>query len=248
VDYLVVPVPMCIDVAKNNLETPFQLFLLLKFLYRNGKTKLSAQERKAIAKILGNTKQKSLKKNIHQLQELKWLRHNSATGYYQIHSFDRLREKNDWPTRSGIVCYFDDLNHIFAIEGAALYIYLYKDFWRKVKRDKVVRIKGRTYHSLPGTFHSKGRFAPVATTGVNALFDISISKASRLKHAAIKAGFIEVIKDFKELPIKPSEINLVRKYFTNEPNLVILKDKVCLQLIDLILPNIPFKKRHKLKT
>lgn len=247
VDYLLVPAPMLIHVAAHNLETPFQLFLLLKSLFRAGKAKMTSAEIQAVAQIMGYADSRQVRRQLKEMQELSWVRYNTTTGYYILCSFDQLRISNSWKTRSAMPVYFNDLNRLSAIIGAAVYTYLYNAFRRKLKREGSVRIQGRTYHSMSASLFSKGGLAPVATTGLNALFNISVAKASRLKKAAVKEGLIQVIKDFVPKNCNPNELELIKKY-SEAPNLRMFQGKVSLQQIDLIYPLIKLKKRQRLKT
>lgn len=244
---MLVPIPMCIWVAQHNQERIFQFFLFLKWLYKSGKTKLSTIELNAIASMMNYADTRPVQGHIDRLLELEWIRYNEKTGYYLLASFDRLRHNFYWESRVSLECTFDEINNIQAFVGAAIFTYQHKDFWRKVKREKSVCIKGRTYHFLSPSFNYTNHFAPVATTGIEALYDISKSKASDLKIAAQKAGYIKVKKDF-DTTYSDADINLLIKYCDAPSNLRKLDGKVVLQLIDLILPKISIHKRHKLGT
>jgi hypothetical protein len=239
---------MCIWVAANNLETPFQLFLLLKLLYREGKTKLTATECQALAQMMGYADLRPLENNIQKLIDLKWIRLNDDTNYYLLASFDKIRKHQDWQSRASLRCTLKEISSLQAFIGAAIYTYQHKDFWRKVKRGKSVRIKGRTYHFPSPSFNYHHSPAPVATTGIEALYSISKSKASDLKNAAAKMKYIKVFKDYKELPHTEDELKLMIKYGNFPRNIKFFDEKFHLQLIDLILPNIPIVKRHNLGT
>ncbi|AEA42447.1 hypothetical protein [Fluviicola taffensis] len=232
-----IPVQQCVYVAKNNLEKPFQLYLLLKFFYPTGKSKLVRIEKQALLNQLPYKDLRSLNANIERLKEIGWLKQNSVTGYYQILSIHKLREQNDWASRAGIEADFKGVFSIPPILGFAIYTYLYIDFWRKVKRDKSVRLKGRTYHFIPSSSKSFTEFAPIATTGVKALFGISTKKASFLKHEASSGGFISVKKDYEDLPYSYSMIKRLVRSESIVPNVRKIKGKYQLQLIDQILPH-----------
>jgi hypothetical protein len=244
---MLVPIPMTIWVAQHNQERIFQFFLFLKWLYKCGKTKLSNTELHAIASMMNYSDIRPIQSHIDKLIEWEWLRLNEKTEFYLIASFDRLRHIYGWESRASIECTLDEINNVRAIVGASIFAYQHKDFWRKVKREKSVCIKGRTYHFLSPSFNYSNHFAPVATTGIEALHNISKSKASELKHAAMKADYIIVKKDF-DTTYSEADINLLIKYCDAPRNIRKLNGKVVLQLIDLVLPNISIKKRHKLGT
>jgi hypothetical protein len=238
---------MCVWVAQNNLEGVFQTFLFLKLLYRHGKTKLSKTEMAAIASMMNYADLRPLKSHIDKLIELGWIRKNERTNFYLIRSFDMLRRDYEWESRVSIECSIKEVNHIKAFVGAAIFSYQHKNFWRKVKREKSVRLKGRTYHFLSPFFKYQEHHAPVATTGIQSLYHISKSKASELKHAAFKLGYIHVKKDFDK-SYSDADIKLLIKYCDAPRNMRLLNGEVVLQLIDLILPKIAIRKRHKLGT
>lgn len=237
---------MCIWVAKHNLEKPFQLFLFLKLLYREGKTKMSPIELQAIAQLMGFADTRPVKKHLKKLEELEWIRKNERTGFYIFVGFDKLRLKHDWESRASVYVRLKEINNLFAFIGAAIFTYQHKDFWRKVKRERSVRIKGRTYHSLSPSFNFKRHHAPIATTGIKALHGISTSKVSEMKIEAHKLGYISVRKDFEELPYTRDEINVMIKHADLPRHIRKINQKFFLQLIDLVLPNIDVKRRHKL--
>lgn len=244
---MLVPIPMCIWVAQHNQEQVLQFFLFIKWLYKSGKLKFSTLELQAIASMMNYSDVRPIQKHIDTLLEWGWLRLNEKTGFYLIASFDRLRIKYDWESRASIECTLKEIKNIRAHVGAAIFAYQHKDFWRKVKREKIVRIKGRAYHFLSPSFNYSKQFAPIATTGIEALHNISKSKASTLKIAAAKAGYILVKKDF-DTTYSDADINLLIKYCDAPQNLRKLNGKVVLQLIDLVLPKISIRKRHKLGT
>ncbi|GEM_PF-4560580 len=179
------------------------------------------------------------------LKRLNWLKYNEVTGYYLICSFNKLNIEFEKQSRAGIICYKEDVLNIYAFVGAAIFSYLCKSYWRKKKREKVVLIKGGTCNSFSQSSNFKLKYAPVATTGIKALFGISSSKASFLKLQAFKMGYIEVKKNFIVENISITEFNQARKYAEGGNKLLIKNGKVCRQSIDTILPRITLRKRQK---
>ena len=239
---------MCVYAAKHSLEKPFRLFLLLKLVCQEGKTKFTDKELNLLAELLGYSDTREIKKQLLKLQQIRWVRLNQATGFYHIKSYNKIAVKDTMTSKASAKCYLSDLQNISAFIGAAIFTRLYKVIQWRIKMGKVVRLKGRTYHSFPSFISSAKRFLPVATTGIKALYGISINKASILKHQAENIGYIEVKKDLdiKELP--KAQINLARKYMPEGEKLLIREGKVCFRLIDLILPQFALCKRRKLKT
>lgn len=235
---------------KQNLENPFRVFITLKHLYPEGKSKLTKEEINYISIVL-KLNPKTIKANLKRLINLNWIHKNNKTQYYIFHSIDSIRLQNEWYSRASIEIESVDTYNIRAILGAALYGYLHKDFWRKVKKSKRkgVRIKQRTYHFPHPSFNFKIESAPISVNGVNAIFNIPIAKASRIKSLAQAYNYIEVTKTFRELHITKFDLMGLKEFDLVATNNIIFKDnKYYLQEIDHIVPLFNIRKRKKLET
>jgi len=242
------PIEMCIYVLQKNLENTFRVYLFLKLNYKDGKVKFTKSKTKFLADSL-NVTTRTIRSQIKKIIELGWIRINTKTQYYILSSIDNIRVNNGWVTRASIEIYFEDIHCIRAILGAALYGYLHKDFWRKVKREKSVLLKGNTYHFLSPSFNYKNQFAPVSVIGVHKIFNISQAKASRIKKLASNAGYIKVKKKFKKIGLSKMDVVYSKKYDTNNSQNIIFKNKsYYLQQIDHIRPFFDIRKRKKLET
>lgn len=196
-----------------------------------------------------NLHPKTIVANLDRLRNLNWISKNSRTNYYIFHSFDRIRKVYEWVSRASLELYVNDVFHIRAFLGAALYGYLHKDFWRKVKKEKSVQIKQCTYHFLFPSFNFKLEAAPISVNGVKAIFDISIAKSSRIKSLAAAYKYIEVTKTFRELNITKFDLEGLKEFDLVSINNIIFKDnKYYLQEIDHIIPLFNIRKRRKLET
>lgn len=235
------PTQMCIYVAEMDMEKQLALFIWLKFLCRDGKIKFDQTVKKGLAELLGYSTVMRIDYNIEQLLKHRWITFNKRTGYYLISSFDKLRAKYNWNKRLAVITYPEYLNNIPAFIGAALYAYLYKDFKRKEKGGEFVSLKGDTFTNFPSS-SPFDNYKPVATTGINLLYPgISISKASRLKIAANKAGYIIVKKNYLDINLASDYLNIAK--CTEKP--ILTKDgKLYLQQIDTILPLIQLRRRR----
>jgi hypothetical protein len=243
-----VPIAQCIYVLENNLEKPLQLFLLLKHLYPEGKLKFTKEETSLLCLILDVNK-KTIEANVKKLLELNWVRLNEKTNYYLLYSFDRIRKRECWDSRASIEFYPNDIFRVQAVLGAALYGYLHKDFWRKVKKEKNVLIKQRTYHFLFPSFNFKLEGAPVSVNGVKELFNISKAKASRIKNLAKKEKLISIEKTFQVIDISKFELEGLKQYSDAQTNSIVYRNgKYHLQGIDHIIPLFSIRKRKKLET
>jgi hypothetical protein len=189
---------------------------------------------------------KTVNEHILFLKESGWIVYNSKTKYYQIKAFDKIRKENNWEVRLSFPINLNNIQNIQAITGAVIYGYLHKDFWRKVKREKSVQIKGCTYYFLSPKFNYKKQYAPVSIYGVNQLFNISTATASRLKNSALKEQYITLKKNYSEPIPGQAVLKEMVKLFETAPNLVYQKGKYRQQLIDTTYPNFHFKKRKSL--
>lgn len=216
--------------------------------FRNGKTKLNRIELLGLGQVMGVKSNKTIKQHVNILYKLNWVTYNKKTGYYQLNSFERIRSFFNWESRASLAFEYKEIQNIQGLIGGAIYIYQFYDFWRKVKRERIVRIMGRTYNFLSPSFNFKEHHAPVATTGIEALYGITQAKASRLKRAAIKSSIIKVKKDYQKLDFSHSEIKLMMKYGNLPLHVKQFKGLFYLQSIDLVLPLKQIKKRPKLTT
>jgi len=172
--------------------------------------------------------------------------YNSKTKFYSIKSFDKIRLENNWEVRLACKVDYNNYTEIKAITGAVIYGYLHKDFWRKVKKQKSVQLKGSTYHFLSPKFNYKEQPAPVSVNGVEALFDMSKATASRLKHLAYNKGLIYLKKNYSETKVNKQSMLHWLKYNDKTPNLVYKDKGYRLQGIDTVFPLFYFTKRKSL--
>lgn len=239
---------MFIDAQKFGYQNELRFFMLLKLMYKEGKVQLNEKDLQFIEYVEQIKTRATTKKYIKLLSELGYIGYNYKTGYYILNSFDKIRSFHGWEVRLAFPIDYSNYYKIQAVTGAVIYGYLHKDFWRKVKREKSVQIKGSTYNFPTPTFNYKKQYAPVSVIGVNKIFDISIATASRLKTAAYKEQFIKLKKNFEQVIKNKKIIQLHIKYNDETNNLVYYKGEYRLQLIDTIYPLFYFIKRKKLKT
>lgn len=233
---LTIPTSFCLWAISENHDRELKLFILLKLLHRNGKTKLSHEERVIIATIMGFKDKRPLNRSINKMVQLGWIRKNDKTGYFLLKSFKNISIAEVINTKEKIRCSVDELESFNGFLGGIVFSYLHKKFWRWVKRERSVSIKGETYHSLSPSLNPKNEFAPIATTGIEALLKISRSKASDLKREAVKHEFIKVKKSFHRIE-HPKEVVKELQRIGELPKNIKTKDNVCyLQSIDLVLP------------
>lgn len=245
--FLNVPIQLIIDAYQKKYLKSLQFLLVLKLNFKSGKAKLSNLELILLEKIIGIKSRKTTKKHINFLLKKGFLRYNAKTGFYIIVGFDKIRRKHNWEMRLAFSITLKNQHKIKAITGAVIYAYLHKDFWRKVKGEKSLQIKGRSYHWISTKQNFKVQSAPVSVYGIKAIFDIPIASASRLKSLAAKNKLIRVKKNYSKTTFNNFERAFYSK--TNEvQNFVHKQNKNRLQLIDTITPLFNFSKRKSLES
>lgn len=226
---------------------PCNFFLVLKLKYPCGKTKLTSSELILLEKLMGIKSRKTSKKNIQVLLEKGFLKYNAKTEYFIIVGFDKIRFKYNWEMRLAFPVTLKNHQNLQAISGAVIYGYLHKDFYRKVKREKSLQIKGRSYHWISLKYNYKIQAAPVSVYGVRSIFNIPIASASRLKTIAEKEKLLKVQKNYSDITYSNHERNYHKKI--NEVQNFVFRNKMNrLQLIDTITPLFNFSKRKSLET
>lgn len=178
---LSVPIEIFLEAQKQSYRRKLRVFLCLKLLYKNGKTKL--RDKDLLFLELGEQirTRKTTLQYIQFFIKKGWIQYNASTGYYILKSFVRIRRENNWKVRLAFPVTFKNYQIIKAITGAVLYGYLHKDFLRKVRRRKSVQMKGSTFHFLFPNFICQEAAAPITLSGINKIFNLSVSTASRLK-------------------------------------------------------------------
>ncbi len=180
-----------------------------------------------------------------------WIRDGWCTTPGQVitswNPYDRIRKENQWKVRWAIPVHLGNYSNLKAITGAVIYGYLHKDFHRKFRRKKSVSVKGDTSNFHPSSFSGRTQTAPVSVYGAANLFDISVSTASRLKHAAEKENYLKVKKNYGESFVDKRSMMKSLDYNDRKMNIVFHKGKYRFQLIDTVFPLFLFIRRQKLK-
>lgn len=243
---ITVPLQMLISSQQEHYVSRLRFFLLLKMLYPQGKTRLTWGELMAIKHVLRIKSEKTIRFYLEFFEQKGWIRFNSKTGYYLIKSFDKIRSENNWRSRCAMVLQPLNLLKLKAFIGAGIYAYLYQAFLRRLKKQKSVLIKGRTYHFLDFRLN-RNRPVPVSVFGVSKIFNISSAMASRLKMAAARENLLEIQKNYSATAVRRKSMKLCLKYNDHPQNIVYYKGAFRLQLIDTIIPLFSFTRRKKMK-
>ena len=127
---------MFIDAQKFGYQKELRFFLLLKLLYKEGKSKLDENDLLFIEYVEQIKTRTTTEKYIRLLLELGFIGLNEITGFYSLTSFDKIRMLHEWEVRLAFPIDYSSYYKTKAVTGAVIYGYLHKDFWRKVKRKK----------------------------------------------------------------------------------------------------------------
>mgnify|MGYP003114090220 CR=1 FL=1 len=241
-----VPVWCFIDAIQNNYSRKLQFFILLKLVYPEGKSKLTAREL-SFLELTDGIGRKTTEKYLQFFIKKSWIYYNPKTQYYILKSFDRIRKENKWQNRLAFPVGYHNYQQVKAVTGAVLYSYLHRGFWRRLAKRKSVQIMGSTYNFPHSKFNFKRKPAPVSVSWISNFFGISQASASLLKSEAENIHLLKVKKNYGTLIA--DKINMLKslKYDESKPNIVWHKGHYRFQLIDTIYPLFYFTKRKSIK-
>lgn len=194
-----VPVELSLHVYHIGLIKPFSLYLYLK-LFSDGKLHESSPVFQQMRKDLRMTDNRTFKKHIAKLIELTWLGYNPVLGIYFIRSFDHLRFINTFKKRRASTFFLKDTNHVQKylvgvilsanVMGQAFY-------WeRKYKRGRRTTTKKTDVASQSKVLSKVPEYYGLSQKAIAKELGCSQTRASVLKNAAARAGYIKVNKKF----------------------------------------------------
>lgn len=203
-DKLQIPVEVARLVIKQSLEKPFAIYLYLKF-HSSGKLHKTAPAFQAIKKDLGINTNRTFLKHFQKLLELKWVCLSESSGFYYIHSFDRIRLENEFKSRQATTLYYKDLKNLKAflvgtILGAAVKGQKY--FWEFVVKRKLRPVAyNRDATSPAGAYadNPKPDYYGLSLPEIADLLGCRKTRASQLRQLAAKAGYIKTTHRFIEI-------------------------------------------------
>ena len=242
------PIEMCNYVVHHNIENPFRLLTYLKIKYPSGKLIWNIKERKIAALFLA-TNIKTIDNNFKKIIGLKWVEYYEKPKYCRLVSFDNLRYLFGWYQRSSFSFNNKNILNIRATLGGILYTQVFKSYSRKYLRRNKKVLKNGSALSFIAPSCKYADYAQISVKLISKIFQISISKAVRLKQRAEKAGYLKVKKQY--IYLNNDQIIAAmkgREYRSENNNVVCHKGKYAFQGIDKIHSELYFKKRKKLKT
>lgn len=180
--------------VKHNRFTSVQIFVLVKFLYKD---KFFDKDVKNIATILGLTT-KTVWKHIDWLDETDWIKRNSQEGVFHVRKWDFIRTLLKSFSRSGYLFYMKRLPTFKAFAIAATYDHLIR--LQKYKIWHGHRESAKKGRSMQTGVSANGYY-PVANSAYAIIFGVSESTASRYRELARRAKYIQTKETFEKLTI-----------------------------------------------
>lgn len=217
-DKLQIPVELSQYVVTHSLEKSFAIFLYLKF-HSSGKIHKDALAFQNIKKELGINTNRTYQKHFQKLLELKWICQSENSGFYFIHSFDRIRLDNQFKSRQATTLYYKNLKKLKAfivgtLLGAA--VNRQKYFWEVVikrKRQPVANKRDATSPASAYAHRPKPEYYGLGLPEIAKLLRCKKTRASQLRQLAAKAGFIKIQHRFMALARLQKPDYTIREHF-----------------------------------
>lgn len=219
-DKLQIPIEVSKFVVKNDLEKSFAIYLYLKF-YFSGKVHKDVAVFQSIKKCLVIQDKRTYQKHFQKLLDLKWICLSETSGFYFIHSFDRIRAENEFKNRQATTCYYKHLKRLRAflvgsILGAAVNGQKY--YWEIVQKRKLKPVANKRDATSPAKAyvdHPKPSYFGLSLPQIASLLGCKKTRASQLRQEATKARFIKTRHRFIEIARLPKPDRNIR-HFLNE--------------------------------
>lgn len=254
---LQIPVELTRFVYHNGLITPFAIYLYLK-LFSDGKLHQTSEVFGQMRNQLRLADNRTFKKHLGKLLELGWMGYSSKSGIYFIRSFDYLRIMLSLKKRRAATFVLQDLRHLQTyLVGVILSAKILGDkfYWELKNRGRWrTAMKKTDVASHSKTFSETPKYFGWSVKSIADYLGCKLTRASVLKNAAAKAGYIEQRHKFEyygTLPVVDFEArkNLnamfpkLRGMFKIVPRKIngVTQYGVFLQLHDEIIPKVKFK-------
>jgi hypothetical protein len=259
---LLVPIELLEFVYENKLFKSLTIFLLLK-IYIGDKVCSNSEVFPFIKENfkMKDSKDRTFNKHFQRLLEMNWIGYNKKNKIYHIRSFKFLKELYQFRKKRSSEVYLKDIKQIqIYIVGVILCkaIYDQKYYWEKVKRLRsATNYKGVANQAKTFCLPLKPNYYGLSNTKIAALLNCNYTRASVLKNAAFKLGYIHLFHHYEDvIELDKPDYYIRPKISLSQPQLAkrlrfwskIRNGKrvvlIVRQLHDEILPNIPFKRRN----
>jgi hypothetical protein len=196
---LQVPVELSRHVYHNNLVSPFSIYLYLK-LFSDGKLHENSPVFKQMRKDLRLLDNRTFKKHVARLLELDWMGFNPISGFYFVRSFDYLRFIYTFKKRRASTFSLKDAKQVrkFLVGVILCTNVMGQEFYweRKYMRGRRTATKKTDVASHSKVLSEVPDYYGLSVKAIAKELGCSQTRASVLKNAAAKAGYIKVNKKF----------------------------------------------------
>jgi hypothetical protein len=171
-----------------------QYFFISNF-FSDGKIHEKSEVFQQLRKNLRLSDNRTFKKHINRLLQLSWMGFNPKTGIYFIRSFDYLRFIYTLKKRRASTFYLKDVKHVQTyLVGVLLSVEVIgqKYFWEiKNRRKWRAATKKADVANHSKTFSEVPEYYGCSVAAISKLLNCKPTRASVLKNAAVKAGYIK---------------------------------------------------------
>lgn len=196
---LQVPVELSRHVYHNGLITPFSIYLYLK-LFSDGKLHEGSPVFNQMRSELRLSDNRTFKKHIAKLLELDWVGHSPVSGYYFVRSFDYLRLIYTFKKRRASTFLLSDAKQLQKyLVGVILSAKVIGDkyYWEFRNRRGLRTATKKTDVASHSKVRSEApEYYGLSVQAIADLLGCKPTRASVLKNAAAKAGYITVNHKF----------------------------------------------------
>jgi DNA-binding Xre family transcriptional regulator len=239
-DYLNVPVALCEYALEFRKTNQVRLYLYLKSV-SNGFIKNESKIYTEAAKEL-NVCSKSISNHLKWLKNQGWIIQDLQVNSICIISFERLAEKLNFQSATGVIIYKTELKEFKFIAIVSVIEY-------NMKRMRIRRRKSATelkpWNSKLQKFPS---YPHLPHTYLGKVLGVSKTTASRYKKLAKKRKYLLVKKRFDNLGIPAVNMSELKKYGPYESDkLKNIKNKIVEQLPDELTCNVTLRKKYNLR-
>jgi hypothetical protein len=196
---LQVPVELSRYAYQRDLVSPLSIYLYLK-LFSDGKLHQSSPVFKHVRTDLRLKDNRTYKKHLSKLMELGWIGYNIKSGIYFIRGFDHLRLVHNFRMRSASHFSLEDVKKLRAyLVGVILskMVMGQKFYWeRKYRGGRRTATKKTDVASHSKVLSEVPEYYGLSVKAIAKELGCCPARASVLKNAAAKAGYIKVNKKF----------------------------------------------------
>lgn len=262
---LILPVGLINYAYQNNLIKPLGIHTYLRF-FTDGKIHKDSSKLLEMRKVLALVDNRTFKKYMQKALAENWIGFSAISGIYFIRSIKSIRVQNNIKNRQASIIIPTDLNN-FRIYLASTLISKevtdQKFYWEVVQKGRLKKATDKmavAKHSEVAPTTPKPAYYGLSNQKITKLLNCKLSRASKLKALAAKAGYLSFGHKYQDLySSKNPDFKIRATLYEQEPS---LKGKIrcfpkknkegeifykfVIQLHDEIVPLVQFKRMEKL--